>query len=339
MDNYNGGKGDEGLISRLVTSRKIRNSSTVKRTGNNTSVIDYGNDLTVVSASMFNEGIHFSLVYNPLKHLGYKSAVKGFSGIYARNAKPEQLMVSLALSSKINTAMVEEFYEGTCLACDVYGVDLTGGDVTSSLTGMSISCTALGRVAAGEIVHRSGAGTNDLICVTGDFGAAYLGLQVLERERLLFEKNGAGQPVLEGYDYIIGRQLRPEARKDIILILKEMGVRPTSMTDTQDGLSGSIMQLCMDSGRGCRIYPERIPVHPVAVSAAEEFNIEPVVAALHGGEDYELLFTLRQSDYPKIASCEDVKIIGHIVDETKGMYMVTGSGEVEMQAVGWNRLL
>jgi thiamine-monophosphate kinase len=235
--------------------------------------------------------------------------------------------------------MIKDFYEGIGLACEKYGADLAGGDVTSSLTGMSISCTTLGRGRSSDAVYRNGAGVNDLICVTGDLGAAYMGLQVLERERVMFEKHGTGQPVLEGYDYIIGRQLKPEARKDITGVLREMDVIPTSMTDISGGLSAELIQLCMESRMGCRIYPERIPVHHDTAKAAEEFNIEPVIAALHGGEDYELLFTVKQSDYPKIVACEDIRVIGHIVEDTKGIYMITGSGEAEINAAGWNSIL
>ena len=335
----NSDESGEGLISRLLRSRCIRNAGTVKAFGDNSAVFDYGGDLTVASACMLTEGIHFSLVYNPLRHLGYKTAVKGFSKIYAMNAVPEQLMVSLAVSAKIMPGMLEEFYEGLGLACDNYGVDLAGGEVTSSLTGFTISCTALGKGRRKGIIYRKGAEVNDLICVTGDLGAAYMGLQILERERMLFEKHESSQPVLEGYDYVIGRQLKPEARKDITAILTEMAVTPTSMTDISDGLSGEIRQLCMESDRGCRIYAERIPVHPLTSGAAEEFNIEPVIAALYGGEDYELLFTVKQGDYTKIADCGDIKIIGHIVDKAGGIYMVTGSGEVEIKPAGWNNLL
>lgn len=335
----NGDDSGEGLISRLMRDRATRNAGTVKVFGDNAAVIDHCGDLTVASACMLTEGIHFSLVYNPLRHLGYKSAVKGFSKIYAMNAVPEQLIVSLAFSAKILPGMIEEFYEGLDLACDNYGVDLVGGEVTSSLTGMTISCTALGKCRNKEIIYRKGAEVNDLICVTGDLGAAYMGLQVLERERMLFEKHDTAQPVLEGYDYIIGRQLKPEARKDITVILRDIGVTPTSMTDISDSLSGEIRQLCMESDKGCRIYPERIPLHPSTVAVAEEFNIEPVIAAIYGGEDYELLFTVKQGDYKKIADYGEIKIIGHIVDKPRGIYMVTDSGEIEIKSAGWNSML
>jgi thiamine-monophosphate kinase len=332
------GIGKSGLIRRLLPDTGIKNKSTVTGAGDDAAVLDYGRNAVVVSTDILTEGIHFSLVYNPLKHLGYKAAVINFSDIYAMNAVPKQLLVSVALSSRFKVKMVEELYTGIKLACDYYGADLVGGDVTSSLTGLTISCTAIGEGESGRLVYRNGAQMNDLVCITGDLGSAYMGLQILERERVLFEKKHVLQPVLEGYDYVLERQLKPEARREIIEFFRESEIMPTSMIDISDGLSSEIRHICAESRKGCRIYPAKIPVHPETKRTSEEMNIEPMVTALHGGEDYELLFTIKQQDYDKIALRNDISVIGHIVGESNGIFIVTDSGDVELTAHNWDTI-
>jgi thiamine-monophosphate kinase len=263
--------------------------------------------------------------------------VVNFSDIYAMNARPLHLLVSIGISARFTTSMVGEIYDGIRLACKQYGVDLIGGDTTSSLTGMVLSGTVVGEGKAERLAFREGAGENDLICVSGDLGGAYIGLQVLERERRLYEENPDIQPALKGYDYVLERQLKPEARGDVVSMLEELNVRPTSMIDISDGLSSELHHICSASRKGCRIYAERIPVHPETRRTAAEFHIEPVVAALNGGEDYELLFTLPVSDYEKVSGRGEISFIGHITDAAKGMRLVTDSGsEIEITAGGWN---
>lgn len=329
--------GEFSLISRLTRDIKIKNGSTLTGVGDDAAVLDYRDKKVVVTTDMLTEGIHFNLVYTPLKHLGYKAAVINFSDVYAMNATPKQLLVSIAVSGKFTVDMIEEVYSGISLACDCYGVDVVGGDTVSSLTGMVLSCTAIGECSHNMLVYRNGAQQHDLICVSGDLGAAYLGIQVLERERLIYEKHRDIQPVLKGYDYLLERQLKPEARYDIILLLKEADIKPTAMIDISDGLSSELQHICHASKKGCRIYSDKIPIHSETRRVAEEFNTEPLIAALNGGEDYELLFTMPVSEYDKIRSKGEISVIGHITDASTGIYMVTESGtEVELKAQGWD---
>ncbi len=325
------------MISRLTRDIKTKNNSTLTGIGDDAAVLDYRGRKIVVTTDMLTEGVHFNLIYTPLKHLGYKAAVINFSDVYAMNATPQQLLVSIAVSAKFDVDMIEEVYSGIRLACDYYGVDLVGGDTASSLSGMILSCTAIGECSLDKLVYRNGARQHDLICVSGDLGAAYLGLQVLERERLIYEKHRDIQPVLEGYDYLLERQLKPEARYDVILLLKEADIKPTAMIDISDGLSSELQHICHVSNTGCRIYYDKIPIHSETRRVAQEFNIEPLIAALNGGEDYELLFTVPVSEYDKIKSKGEISVIGHITDVSSGLYMVTESGmEIELRAQGWD---
>lgn len=331
--------GEFGLIRHLTKDLVNKNESTHKGIGDDAAVLDYKDKRVVVSTDMLAEGIHFNLVYTPLKHLGYKSAVVNFSDIYAMNAHPKQLLVSMAVSRKFTVGMVEDVFTGIRLACEKYGVDLVGGDTTSSLTGLTLCLTAIGEGKADEIVYRSGAGLNDLICVSGDLGGAYMGLQLLERERLLFEKHHEMQPVLNGYDYVLERQLKPEARRDIPALLRELIVRPTSMIDISDGLSSELMHICQQSDKGCKIYADKIPVHSETQRVAGEFDIEPLIAALNGGEDYELLFTVPVKEFDKIGNRSEINIIGHMTHASEGLNMITPTGQsIKLEAQGWNSL-
>ena len=329
--------GEFGLIDRLTKQIQLKNKSTLKGVGDDAAILDYGERQVVVSTDLLTEGIHFNLMYVPLRHLGYKAVVVNLSDIYAMNATPKQITVSIAISSKFSVEAVEELYSGIYLACEKYGVDLIGGDTTSSLTGLTISITVLGEVEKNKAVLRSGAQPNDLLCVTGDLGGAYMGLQLLERENEVFKVNQNVQPQLEGYDYILERQLKPEARLDIIAAFKKMGIQPTAMIDISDGLSSEIMHLCKNSNVGCNLYEDKIPMDLQTKQMAEELNINPLVAALNGGEDYELLFTISQSDYETIKNDPDFTIIGHMSDQTEGVNLITGSGAaIPLQAQGWN---
>jgi thiamine-monophosphate kinase len=331
--------GEFGLIRHLTRDIRHINPSTKLGIGDDAAVLEYGSGKVIVTTDLLAEGIHFNLVYTPLKHLGYKAAVVNFSDIYAMNARPGQLLVSLAISRKFTISMMEEIYSGIRLACTTYGVDLVGGDTTSSMTGLIISCTAIGEGLQKELTYRNGAGTNDLICVSGDLGGAYMGLQILERERLLFEKHKIQQPALEGYDYVLERQLKPEARRDIVDLFRELEIKPTSMIDISDGLSSELMHISQASDKGCRIYADKIPIHSETRRAAGEFEIDPIVTALNGGEDYELLFTVPVADYDKIGHRSEISIIGHMTDAPAGIRMVTsGGGEIRIEAEGWNPL-
>ncbi|WP_066628944.1 thiamine-phosphate kinase [Labilibacter marinus] len=332
--------GEFGLIDRLTSQIKIKHNSTVKGIGDDAAVVDYCNKQMVVTTDLLLQGIHFDLVYTPLRHLGYKAVMVNLSDVYAMNAKPKQITVSLGLSSKFKLASIEELYEGIKIACELHDVDLIGGDTSTSLTGLTISITALGEIDKEDVVYRSGAKPNDLICVSGDLGGAYMGLQLLEREKRVHEGKST-QPDLAGYDYILERQLKPEARKDVIEFLADIGVKPTSMIDISDGLSSEVLHICKQSQTGCRIYENKIPIDHATSLMAEEVNMNPTVAALNGGEDYELLFTISMEDYEKFSKETDLKIytIGHITEESKGKYLVTGGDqEVELQAQGWNAL-
>ena len=303
-------------------------------------MLDYKDKQVLVTTDLLLEGVHFDLIYTPLKHLGYKAAVVNFSDIYAMNGQPKQITVSLGVSKRFSVEFLEELYSGILLACENYGVDLVGGDTSASLTGLTISITCIGEGEKEKIVYRNGARENDLICVTGNLGSAYMGLQLLERERLVFEgQNENIQPDFNGKEYILQRQLKPEARKDIIQKLAEKGILPTSMMDISDGLSSELIHICSQSNVGCRVYEDKIPIHLQAAVMAEELNMNIVTAALNGGEDYELLFTCKLEDYEKIITLEDVGIVGHITKPELGMNLTGRNGEeIPLKAQGWNSL-
>jgi len=331
--------GEFGLIDRLTSSHKLRHTSSIKGVGDDAAVIDSGDFCTLVTTDLLVEGIHFNLIYTPLKHLGYKAVAVNLSDLYAMNAEPRQITVSIAVSGKFSLEALEELYSGIYMACEKFNVDLIGGDTSSSVTGLTISITALGVARKDEIVYRSGAKVNDLICVSGDLGAAYMGLQLLEREKELFIKDSTLQPDLDGNDYIIGRQLKPEPRADIIRILKENGIKPNSMIDISDGLSSEILHICKNSDKGCRIYQEKIPIDASTAMMAGEFNIEPLICALHGGEDYELLFTVPLEAFEKIKNISEIHIIGKIVDKEDNALMLTAEGNtIQLRAQGWDGL-
>ncbi|MCG8410189.1 MAG: thiamine-phosphate kinase [Bacteroidales bacterium] len=331
--------GEFGLIDHITKNVKINHKNTIKGIGDDAAVIDYGNVCSVVTTDLLVEGIHFNLIYTPLKHLGYKSVVVNLSDIYAMNATPKQITVSIAISAKFTVEHIEQIYEGINLACQHYNVDLVGGDTSSSLTGLSISITAIGESKKEDIVYRNTAKKNDILCVTGNLGAAYMGLQLLEREKEIFKANPGTQPSLEGYDYILQRQLKPEAREDIISLFDEIGIKPTSMIDISDGLSSEIMHICKKSDVGCKIFQDKIPIDLNTEKMGKEFNIEPLIAALNGGEDYELLFTIDINDLEKIKDYKMIHPIGHIADKEHGAVMITNSGQsIELQAQGWNQL-
>ncbi|MGZ3836208.1 MAG: thiamine-phosphate kinase [Mucilaginibacter sp.] len=329
--------GEFGLIYHLTKQIKLKQKSTVKGIGDDAAVLDFGDKKTLVSTDMLLEGIHFDLAYTPLKHLGYKAVQVNLSDIYAMNGTATQVTISLGISSKFPLEAVEELYEGIYLACEKYNVDLVGGDTTSSRQGLVISVTALGYADEQDITYRSTAEEGDLICVSGDLGGAYVGLQLLEREKLVYIENPNIQPDLEGTDYIIERQLKPEARKDIVELLKYIDVKPTSMIDISDGLASEILHICKQSNKGCNLYEDKIPLDPMTYETAREFNLDPTVCALSGGEDYELLFTVKQADYEKIKLQMDISIIGHITEPSAGCNLVTKSGVTHvLKAQGWN---
>lgn len=331
--------GEFGLIDRLTHEIKFKNPSTIKGVGDDCAVMHYDNTEMLVSTDLLVEGIHFDLTYVPLKHLGYKSAVVNFSDLYAMNAHPRQITVSLAISKRFAVEHIEELYSGIKLACDIYGVDLVGGDTTTSRSGLTISITCIGDAPKEKIVYRSGANVNDLICVSGDLGAAYMGLQLLEREKIVSNGQTEFQPQFQGKEYLIERQLKPEARKDIIKILEEKGIIPTSMIDVSDGLSSELLHICNQSKVGCRIYEDRIPIDYQTAVMAEEIGMNLVTAALNGGEDYELLFTIPLHLHDTIDKIEGIKIIGHITKEKYGCIMETrDGGEIGLKAQGWNPL-
>ena len=328
--------GEFGLIDRLTKNIKIKNKTTIKGVGDDAAILEYGEKQIVVSSDLLTEGVHFNLMYVPLKHLGYKAVIVNLSDICAMNAVPKQIVVNIALSGKFSVEAVEELYSGIHLACEKYGVDLVGGDTTSSLTGLTISITVLGEVEKENVVLRSGAKPTELLCVTGDLGGAYMGLQLLERENEVFKVNENMQPQLSGFDYILERQLKPEARIDIISAFKKLDIKPTSMIDISDGLSSEIHHLCKNSNLGCNIYEDKIPLDFQTKKMAEEMNINPLVAALNGGEDYELLFTLALSDYDKIKNDADFTIIGHMTEAKDGVNLITGAGSaIPLVAQGW----
>ena len=329
--------GEFGLIDRLTNNIKIKNRSTIKGVGDDAALLEYTDKQIVVSSDLLTEGVHFNLMYVPLKHLGYKAVIVNLSDVCAMNAVPKQIVVNIALSGKFSVEAVEELYSGIHLACEKYEVDLVGGDTTSSLTGLTLSITVIGEVEKKDVVFRSGAKANDLLCVTGDLGGAYMGLQLLERENEVFKVNENMQPQLSGFDYILERQLKPEARIDIISAFKKLGIKPSSMIDISDGLSSEIHHLCKNSNLGCSVFEDKIPLDFQTKKMAEEMNINPLVAALNGGEDYELLFTLPLSDCEKIKNDPDFTIIGHMTDSSGGINLITGAGSaIPLVAQGWN---
>lgn len=332
--------GEFGLIDRLTKGAEIKNSTTIKGVGDDCAVISHTTDTeTLITTDLLLEGIHFDLTYCPLKHLGYKAAVVNFSDVYAMNGTPRQITVSLGISKRFTVEHIEELYSGIRLACNVYGVDLVGGDTSASVTGLLISITCIGEGEKGKIVYRNGAKDTDLICVSGDLGAAYMGLQLLEREKAISKNSPDGDfsPAFEGHEYILERQLKPEARKDVIEELAKLGIMPTSMIDVSDGLSSELMHICKQSNAGCLVYEERIPIDYQTACMAEEFNLNLVTAALNGGEDYELLFTVNLADYEKVASMHTVRIIGRITKPEYGCMMQTRDGnEIPLRAQGWN---
>jgi thiamine-monophosphate kinase len=332
--------GEFGLIKHLTQFITISNESTIKGIGDDAAVIDYKGRQTVVTTDMLVEGVHFDLAYVPLKHLGYKSISVNVSDIYAMNATPRQITVSLAISNRFSVEAIEEFYAGMMLACARYKVDIVGGDTTSSTSGLVISITAIGDADPSELIYRDGAKDGDLLCVTGDLGAAYVGLQLLEREKQIFLESPGVQPDLEGHDYILERQLKPDARKDIPVLFQKLELKPTAMMDVSDGLASEILHICNQSGVGCNLYEEKIPIDPSTYNMAREFNLDPTVCALSGGEDYELLFTIDAADYPKVKGNPDITVIGHMTASKEGANMITKGGTSHpLTAQGWDALL
>ncbi|MCB0467159.1 MAG: thiamine-phosphate kinase [Aequorivita sp.] len=335
-----GSLGEFGLIGHLTKNFKIRQKSTVKGIGDDAAVISCDSKKEiVVSTDFLLEGVHFDLSYVPLKHLGYKAVIVNLSDIYAMNAEPTQITVSVAVSNRFPVEALEELYAGIGAAAKIYNVDVVGGDTTSSTTGLLISVTAIGIVNKGEAIYRNGAKENDLLVVTGDLGAAYMGLQVLEREKEVFKVNPNSQPDLEPYSYLVERQLKPEARKDISDLLKELDVKPTSMIDISDGLSSEIIHICKNSKAGCNLFEDKIPLDPQVISTCEEFDLDSTTIALSGGEDYELLFTIKTGDYPKIKANPHLTVIGHMADEKEGIHLISRAGtKIPLVARGWNAL-
>ncbi len=332
--------GEFGLIDQLTADFPLRNASSLKGVGDDAAVINHDGLRTLVSVDMLIEGVHFDLTYCPLKHLGYKAAVSNFSDIYAMNGTPTQIVVGLGVSNRFSVEALDELYAGIRLACERYNVDMVGGDTTSSKTGLVISITVIGMAKEEDIVYRSGAKKNDLLCVTGDLGGAYIGLLILEREKVEFLSNPNMQPKLEGMDYELERQLKPEARKDIVEQFKQLGIKPTAMIDISDGLASEILHLCKESGVGCQLYEDRIPLDATTSNMAKDFQIVPSVAALSGGEDYELLFTIDQKDYEKIQSLSaDVTVIGYMTDNAGVAEMITPDLHViPIKAQGWDHM-
>ena len=332
--------GEFGLIKHLTQFIEIKNESTIKGVGDDAAVIDYKGNQTVISTDMLVEGIHFDMAYVPLKHLGYKVVSVNLSDIYAMNATPKQITVSIAMSNRYSVEAIEELYAGMFLACEKHKVDIVGGDTTTNVSGLVISITAIGEAKSEDLVYRSGASEGDLLCVSGDLGGAYVGLQLLEREKKIFIESPGVQPDFDGNDYILERQLKPEARKDIPPLLKKLEVKPTSMIDISDGLASEIFHLSTQSKVGCNLYEDKIPIDPQTYTMAREFNLDPTVCALSGGEDYELLFTIKQEDFPKIKANPNISIIGHMTDAKSGINLITKGGtSTPLKAQGWDALL
>jgi len=331
--------GEFGLIRQLTDKFTLKNESSLKGVGDDAAILDYSHKRVLVTTDMLLEGIHFDLTYVPLRHLGYKAAIVNFSDIYAMNGQPKQITVSIGVSKRFCVEDLEEFYTGISLACDVYGVDLVGGDTTSSRTGLTISITCTGEVEKEKITFRSGAKENDLICVSGDLGAAYMGLQLLEREKTIYRGETDFNPDFTGKEYLLERQLKPEARKDIVEMLDQERIIPTSMIDVSDGLSSDIMHITQQSNCGCRIYEERIPVDYQTARMAEQFNMNLITAAMNGGEDYELLFTVPLALNEQIVQMQGVKIIGYVTNAESGNILIArDESEIRLQAQGWNSL-
>lgn len=329
--------GEFGLIRHLAKDIQPKQPSTQKGIGDDAAVMNFGTKRVLMTTDMLLEGIHFNLEYVPLKHLGYKAAVVNFSDIYAMNGTPTQITVSLGISKRFAVEDIDELYSGIRLACERYGVDLVGGDTCASMTGLTISITCLGTAAAKDIVYRNGAKLNDLICVSGNLGTAYMGLQLLERERLVMQANENATPAFEGREYLLERQLKPEARRDIIDALRKAGIKPTAMMDISDGLSSELMHICQQSNVGCAIYEDKLPIDYQAAALAEEMNLNIVTCVLNGGEDYELLFTCNINDYEKLIPLDDVYIIGHITKPEFGTNLIGRNGEeITLKAQGWN---
>jgi len=331
--------GEFKLIDHLTKQIVLQKKGTIKGVGDDCAVIENRSSEILITTDLLIEGVHFDLSYIPLKHLGYKAVMVNLSDIYAMNGTANQITVSIALSNRFTLEAVEELYEGIHLACKNYNVDLIGGDTTSSTKGMLISITAIGEVKKKDVVYRSGAKAGDLLVVSGDLGAAYLGLQVLEREKQVFQVNPNAQPELNNYSYLVERQLKPEARKDIVEMLSEMEVLPTSMIDISDGLSSEILHLCKQSKLGCNLHEDKIPLDQQVISTCEEFNMNSTTVALSGGEDYELLFTIAQSDFPKIKGNPNLSVIGYMTEESEGIHLITRANQkIELIAQGWNAL-
>ena len=331
--------GEFGLIEHLTRNIELQNASSVLGVGDDAAVIDHFGKQTVITTDLLLEGVHFDLMYTPLKHLGYKSVIVNLSDIYAMNAIPTQIIMSIGISNRFSVEAIDEFYEGVYAACTKYGVDLVGGDTTSSQKGLVISVTAIGEVAPDTFVKRSTAKKGDLLCVSGDLGAAYVGLLFLEREKKIYMESPGVQPDLEGESYVIGRLLKPEARKDIIEFFAAQQVQPTSMMDISDGLSSEILHICKESNLGCVLYEEKIPIAEEMKKAAFKFEIDPTACALSGGEDYELLFTIAQSDYDKLVLNEQISVVGYMTEPDQGAHIITkGGGKHAITAQGWNHL-
>ncbi|KOY51797.1 thiamine-phosphate kinase [Polaribacter dokdonensis] len=329
--------GEFGLINHITKYFKVNQATTVKAVGDDAAVLEASEQQTLVTTDLLIEGVHFDLSYMPLKHLGYKSVMVNLSDVYAMNGTAEQITVSIAVSNRFPLEAIEELYAGIQLACDTYKIDLIGGDTTSSTKGILISVTAIGKANKEDVVYRNTAKETDLIVVSGDLGAAYLGLQVLEREKQVFQVDPNNQPDLDNYTYLIERQLKPEARKDVAGILKELEVKPTAMIDISDGLSSELFHICTQSKVGCKIYEDKLPLDPQVISACEEFELDSTMVALSGGEDYELLFTVPISDFDKIKGNPNFSIVGHITAENQGLQLITRANqEIELKAQGWN---
>lgn len=332
--------GEFGLIDRLTKNISMKNKSSIKGVGDDAAVLDYGRKRILITKDLLIEGVHFDLTYMPLKHLGYKSAVVNISDIVAMNGKPMQLVIGIGASNRFSAEALEEIYKGIYLACEKYGVDVIGGDTVSSVSGLVISITAIGEAEDKEIVFRDKAKKGDLVFVSGNLGAAYMGLLVLEREKQAFRADPNVQPDLEGHDYIIGRQLKPEARTDILDLLREAGIIPTAMIDISDGLASEILHIATQSKLGCNLYEEKIPIDITTASMAEEFKLDPAICALNGGEDYELLFTIDQKDYEKALAIKEISVIGHMTDAAEGVNLISRSGTlVPITAQGWDAFL
>lgn len=331
--------GEFGLIEHLTNDIQLTQKTSVKGIGDDAAVIDNTNKKTLVTTDILLEGIHFDLTYVPLKHLGYKAAVVNFSDIYAMNGTPQQIVVSLGISKRFCVEDMEALYEGLKLACKIYDVDLVGGDTSSSLTGLTINITCIGYAEENQLVYRTGAQNTDLIFVSGDLGAAYMGLQLLEREKNVFDGQADFQPDFAGKEYLLERQLKPEARKDIVKLLADNHIKPTSMIDISDGLSSDMLHICKQSKVGCAIYEERIPIDYQTALMAETFNMNVSTVALNGGEDYELLFTVPLSLHEQVSALQGIHLVGHITAEENGCYLITRDGqEMQLKAQGWNPL-